>query len=448
MTERPFQNSPGTDTRPTAPQTGRRKNGTLAAWLAVAMLATFLALLGRYFLAIPAPTEGQLAAPDQMAAGSGKWLPAQQQTMSSTIELNGTLASADVTVISAPFDGNIEQLQLTPGQTVAAGQALFKVVSLEMQSRRNDAFAALTRARLALDEVRTWANSAPMMQATQALERAVTNLARAQKRREQVAILLDKGIAASGELGDAELEVENATDQLANARAQYRQEQSKGSQAELLLATNNHESAKTLFQGLSARLQRADVTAPVKGVLVKVPSGKPLSNGLKVSQDEALVGIWNRHSYLVRSQIDQHDVAKVAIGQSAIASISAIGINLPGKVTYLAQESSDMQGQIAGRYEIEIRLEPNTPMPAGLRPGMSAGITLQTASVNNAVTVPLAALRKRTNAAGTTESLVLVKPVGSGKAAYRIVQTGLTSLDAVQIRSGLNPGEAVWVVLE
>ena len=431
--------------------------------------------------------------------GSGKWVAVQQKPLTASIEQGGTLAPADVSVLNAPFDGNIDKLSVAAGETVSAGQALFGVTSLEMQARHNEAFANASRARNTLNELRQWDSGWQMAQARQAVERAASALERARKKREQIAVLLDKGIAAAGELSDAGVELEAAKDALANARQQLEQEVRKASAQELQLAASNHEAAQALFQHLSSRLALATVHAPRAGVLVRVPGAKSLANGLKVSQDEALIGVWDGKSYLVRTQIDQRDIKHVAPGLSAMVRIDAIGASIPGKVSHVAFESNDGAGQAqsGAKYEVEIRLTPATPAPAAalaeaplpaghvpagnlpaahlpgsLRPGMSASVTLTQASFAQALTVPLAAIRKTgaTSAAppGATtldsaasgsavpgsavpgsnemQSTVLVKQ--NGRAVVRAVRTGLTTADSVQILSGLQSGDEVWVVFE
>lgn len=391
---------------------------------------------------------------------NGKWVAAQETTLAARIELGGVLAPAQVSPIHAPFDGNIDQLQAMPGQTVVAGQDLFKVISLEMQTRRNDAFAAVTRTRSALNELRNWSSSLQLTQALQAVERARAAFERARKKREQVALLLDKGIAASGELQDAEVELAANRDQLDNAQAQYQQELKKGSAQEVLVAGRNHESAQALYDNLAARWQKSQVQAQHAGVLVKVPGAKILANGLKVAQDEPLLAIWDGKSYLVRSQVDQRDIKNIQIGQSASMVIDAIGLTLPGKVSHLAYESSEFQGQPTTKYEVEIHLVAGESGVVGvggvatdgaalrqMRPGMSAAVSLQQAAMANAITVPLAAVRKRGQGAAL-ETGVWVKTGGQPPAAWRAVSTGLTTLDAVQITSGLKAGEQVWVALE
>lgn len=449
-------------TRSKAPHRRTRVFWGMALLLALALLVALLMLwFGNRNQAGAGPAQdhaGSDAGSESFNPANGKWVAAQKTSLAARIELNGVLAPADVVAVHAPFDGNLDQLQVQPGQTVQAGQPLFKVISLDMQARRNEAFAAVTRTRTALNELHNWNSSLQLTQARQAVERAKAGFERARKKREQVALLLDKGIAASGELIDADVELASSRDQLENAQAQYQQELKKGSAPEVMVAERNHESAQALYDNLAARWQKSQVQAAKGGVLVKLPGAKVLANGLKVAQDEASTAIWDGKSYLVRALVDQRDIKNVQIGQSASIAIDALGLTLPGKVSHLAYESSEVQGQPTTKYEVEIRLMASAS-PAGvgaagagagvpaMRLGMSAAISLQQAAMADAITVPLAAVRKRGQGA-SLETGVWVKGAGQQAASWRVVSTGLTTSDAVQITSGLQAGEAVWMVLE
>ncbi|MEN9864476.1 MAG: hypothetical protein RL748_66 [Pseudomonadota bacterium] len=453
-----------TDFATTRSQTPRRRTRVFWALALLLASALLLALLMLWFGnrnqagAGPGLESGDAGSANFNPA-NGQWVAAQKTSLAARIELNGVLAPADVVAVHAPFDGNLDQLQVQPGQTVQAGQPLFKVISLDMQARRNEAFAAVTRTRSALNELHNWNRSLQLTQARQAVERAKAGFERARKKREQVALLLDKGIAASGELIDADVELASSRDQLENAQAQYQQEVKKGSAPEVMVAERNHESAQALYDNLAARWQKSQVQAAKGGVLVKLPGAKALANGLKVAQDEALTAIWDGKSYLVRALVDQRDIKNVQVGQSASIAIDALGVTLPGKVSHLAYESSEVQGQPTTKYEVEIRLMASgSPTPAGagavasagapaMRLGMSAAISLQQAAMADAITVPLAAVRKRGQGANL-ETGVWVRAAGRQAGSWRVVSTGLTTSDAVQIISGLQAGEAVWMVLE
>lgn len=407
-------------------------------------------------------------------SGSGQWVTVVERPLSASIELSGILGPANVAVVNAPFDGSIEQLAVAFGQSVQAGQVLFGVTSLDMQARHNEAFAHATRTRNTLNELRQWESGWQMAQAKQAVERASAALERAGKKREQLAVLLEKGIAAAGELNDAMVELQAAKDALTQAQQQLAQEARKASPQELQLAASNHQAAAALYQHLSSRLALASVRAPKNGMLVRIPGAKPLANGLKVGPDEALIGVWDGQGYLVRTQIDQRDLKHVQVGQGAVVQVGAIARQMSGKVTHIAFESSlDSTGQAQGssKYELEIRVTPDAALQSGLRIGMSVAINLPQASFERALSVPLAAIRKSEVAgvssmsgqgAGVTDgdansllkranaqplqSTVLVRQ--QGRAVLRAVQTGLTTADSVQIVAGLKNGEQVWVVFE
>jgi multidrug efflux pump subunit AcrA (membrane-fusion protein) len=78
----------------------------------------------------------------------------------------------------------------------------------------------------------------------------------------------------------------------------------------------------------------------------------------------------------------------------------------------------------------------NSP-PATLRPGMTADVTVTTASATGVLAVPAAAIR------GTSGAYNVLVLTAAGTPESRPVTVGLMTSSLVEIKSGLNAGEVV-----
>jgi len=78
---------------------------------------------------------------------------------------------------------------------------------------------------------------------------------------------------------------------------------------------------------------------------------------------------------------------------------------------------------------------PNNP-DGNLRAGMSTDVVVQTARADNAIIVPPAALQQRSGQQFVFTSV-------DGRARMQIVNIGLSNASAVQITSGVQPGDTV-----
>jgi HlyD family secretion protein len=161
---------------------------------------------------------------------------------------------------------------------------------------------------------------------------------------------------------------------------------------------------------------------------VNVAAGADAPTGAAITLDGS--------SYQVTADVVETDVASIRLGQTANVSIAAIGASLTGKVTAIAPtaESSSSSSSVVS-YAVTIDLA--SPPPT-LRSGMTADITITTASAPGVLAVPAAAIRG-TN--GNYTVLVLA----SGNPEARPVTVGLMTSALVEVKSGLSEGDQVVI---
>jgi len=137
----------------------------------------------------------------------------------------------------------------------------------------------------------------------------------------------------------------------------------------------------------------------------------------------------------VEVQIDESDIARVAVGQTAMVTFDALRDHrFAGTVTSLSPTGSSSQGVV--QYPSTIELS----QAHAVRPGMTATATITVAQKESAVLVPNRAIRKL-----GPESLVEVStPNGT---ETRRVQIGINNEMLTEVTAGLNEGEQVVVNL-
>jgi multidrug efflux pump subunit AcrA (membrane-fusion protein) len=117
--------------------------------------------------------------------------------------------------------------------------------------------------------------------------------------------------------------------------------------------------------------------------------------------------------------------------------VSAIGANLDGTVTAIAPTattgSSGSSSSVVS-YAVTVAL---VNPPATLRAGMTADVTITTASATNVLAVPAAALR------GTADNYTVLVMNAAGTPESRPVTVGLITSSLVEIKSGLSAGDVV-----
>ena len=139
-------------------------------------------------------------------------------------------------------------------------------------------------------------------------------------------------------------------------------------------------------------------------------------------------------TYQVTANVVETDVATLQLGQEASVTVAAIDADLTGKVTAIAPVAEESTSGGVVSYAVTVAL--NAP-PATLRPGMTADVTITTASASGVLAVPAAAIR------GTSDSYTVLVMNASGIPESRPVTVGLMTSGLVEIKSGLSAGDVV-----
>jgi HlyD family secretion protein len=162
--------------------------------------------------------------------------------------------------------------------------------------------------------------------------------------------------------------------------------------------------------------------------------------------------------------VDETDVARIAIGDSAVIQIDAFpDTTFLGRVTKISnsavKSATSQSADQAVDYEVTIQLL-NTPSET--RPDFSATAKIITASVKNRLSIPIIALTVRENEAlanaDTAVGLGKAKPkkevgkkdvegvfvVGKdNKVTFRPVKVGIAGEKYFEVQSGLKDGEKI-----
>jgi len=187
--------------------------------------------------------------------------------------------------------------------------------------------------------------------------------------------------------------------------------------------------ADTALADLVAQRPLAILTSPTDGIVtaVAVQAGSDAPAGAAVSVASA--------NLEVTTSVVESDVPKISIGQKATVTVSAIEATLQGTVATIAPTASSASGSNGVvSYDVEITLD---APPETLRSGMSADVSIVTATASSVVAIPSRAL---TGSAGDYTVRVVAD---DGTIATRAVTVGLVTSSLAEIQSGLQAGERV-----
>ena len=197
---------------------------------------------------------------------------------------------------------------------------------------------------------------------------------------------------------------------------------------DLINATDGLAQAKAKYADLKAQLARSSLTAPADGIVTAV--------NLTVGAQAPIADEINLYSatFQVTANVVESDISKLQVGQGATVTVASIDADLTGTVTAIAPVAEASSGDGVVSYAVTVAL--NAP-PASLRPGMTADVTITTASADGVLAVPAAAIR------GTSDNYTVLVLTAAGTPEARPVTVGLMTSSLVEIKSGLNAGDVV-----
>jgi HlyD family secretion protein len=213
--------------------------------------------------------------------------------------------------------------------------------------------------------------------------------------------------------------------------------------------------------------------APFNGIVTNLPvrEGETVVPGIQGTDGSVLMTLADVSVITAEVKVDETDIVNVALGQKAEVTVDA----LPGKVfighvtevgdqallrsTGLATSQTTSGQEEAKDFKVVITLDhPNDE----LKPGLSTTAKIITATVDNAVVIPIQALVMRNphakpgqpvSAAASLDPTLNPNAVqgvfivrdekGKLRAHFIPVKTGITGVTNIQVLSGLEPGQEI-----
>ena len=489
-------------------------------WRIVAILLIVVAGIGYAAFGAWQRMSAQQAAPE---AAAGETAVVERGTLRVTIDASGSLAPDDEVTLAFRSGGQVAEVLVEVGDVVQAGDVLARlddadareaVADAELQVAQAEVSLALARvdAELGLAQADIDGSQASyeaavalsartgdrLTSARVSLEQAQDSLADAledynsawdpardwelnvkwkkdalENEREATEQALERAqydleIAQANYnlevAGISESDVQNAWTKVLNAQAAVENEPLQLQQLEISLS-----QAQLKLDSARRALEELVLSAPVNGT-VTVLSVNP---GEMASAGQSALVLSDLATLVVDINLDETDVARVSVGQEAIVSVDAFSdAKLAGRVIDIAPVAEVQSGVVL--YPVTVQLTP-TELP--VRGGMTTDVEIVIASKEEALIVPLRAVRS-----GGGKSFVLrqvaggqfpppagaQQPGGGGGVGQRPGQ-GEVSLDAsgqpipagfeqaevtlglmteteVEIISGLEEGDMVSVV--
>ena len=345
-----------------------------------------------------------------------------------TVLFSARVATLSRVEAGSTVTGRVLQVVAQEGQRVKAGDVLLRLENQELRAALEQAVANHNQAVARLAGLRSTGRS--FAQATVAQADSVLLAAQADLQRQKE--LVAQGFVSPARLDEATRAVAVAQAQLNSARASRAANAEQGS--ELVQAQSQVDAARAAVDTAQAKLAQTVLTAPADAqVLVRA-----VEPGRIVQPGAALFTLALSGPLQLVAQVDERYLDQLQVGQQASVVADAFATQ-----AFAARVLSISPLVNAQRGAVEVKFSLAQAAPAFLREDMSLSVEVETARREQALVLPVAALRYESAGEAHPAHQAQVRLVREGRVAEQTVKLGLRTLQAVEVLGGLAKGDEV-----
>ena len=225
------------------------------------------------------------------------------------------------------------------------------------------------------------------------------------------------------------------------------------SQSDYEDAVYDYDTAQSSLTEAASDLAETVITAPMDGVVVGQPQTAGTMAVQGTSNPTVIMRIADLSKKQIMAKVDETDIGNIKIGQEATFSVDAFtGKTFTARVSKISQtdvsntwdttssstSSTSSSSSSASVIYYYVTLDVDDP-DGVLLPAMTARVEINTSNKENALAIPISALKTNTDGS----YVVLVHEDGTTE--ERPVTTGIYSDEYVEITDGLTEGDQISI---
>jgi len=342
-------------------------------------------------------------------------------------EATGSLAANEQTDVAPETSGKVAAVGVDIGSFVKKGQTLVRLEDADFKDRVQQAQAQLDQVKATLEQNRAKIGLRPgqkfnpenvpeVAAARAALDLAEKNLKRSEK------------LVESGDVSRATYDQQKS--QRDQAAEQYKAVIHQAEQNFATIANSQAavDAAQVNLSLTKRNLTYTTVVAPMAGYV----SDRPADVGEYISPQQKVATIVNINPLRVKIDVPEQAIPQIHQGESVSVSVAGYPERtFAGRVARISPKVTATSRTLSVEADVD---NPN----AELKPGQFATIRVLLPQKGTAVMVPQRALR-------TISGATYVFVIKNGFAQQRLIQSGQTESDMVEIKSGIAADEVVAI---
>jgi len=233
------------------------------------------------------------------------------------------------------------------------------------------------------------------------------------------------------EIDSAKLAIESAEGELQKAQDELTLLTSPPRQEDVDLYEAKVTKAQSQVDRLENQLQETFLKAPIKGQITNIK--KRVGETVAAASQDIVMVLLPDVPFTIELDVYEEDIVKINIGNPVDISLVAFPNQIfKGKLISIEPAEELIEGVVY--YKISIIPE---RLPEGVKPGMTADVTIKTSLKENVLIIPEDALQEK-------DGRQIVEVFKNRNSELREIQLGVAgSDDMVEVLSGLEEGEKV-----
>ncbi|UPJ67691.1 efflux RND transporter periplasmic adaptor subunit [Bradyrhizobium sp. 191] len=336
-----------------------------------------------------------------------------------TVVASGHVETPYRVEIGSQITGTVADVLVQEGEKVSKGQPLISLEARELKASVIQAQGAVAQAEARIRQL----EELTLPSAKEALTQAQATLLNAQQTHNRTAQLEHNGYATKAALDDAQKTLDVA--RAVKRAAEFQVYTASPGGSDYVMAQTQLNQARANLDTADSRLGYATIVAPRDGVLIT----RNVERGTVVQAGKALLVLAPSGDLQLVLQIDERNLGKLALGQSALASADAYpDRRFAAKVSYINP------GIDISRATVQVKLTVVEPSD-DLRQDMTVSVDIEVAAKDNAKVLPVRSVHD------ILSGQPWVLTVEGGRAAKRPVKLGLRGSSNIEIVEGLEAGD-------
>jgi len=341
----------------------------------------------------------------------------ERGTLRSQISTNGKVEPVKNFEAHALSAATVRRVFVHEGQHVKRGQLLVVLEDADARTQAAHAMAQLRSAEAEENAAKDGGTREEVLNIEAELVKARVDRDAAQRNLDSVKRLNEKGAASSGELHDAEAQLNRATAQVGLLE---KKRKARYSAPELAKVDAQASEARASLMAAHSLLAKSNIRAPQDGIVYSLP----IREGTYVNAGDLLLEEANLSKVLIRAFVDEPDLGRLHEGQKIEVTWDA----LPGRTWLGTVTGVPASVKLHGNRNVGELVSVADNADMALLPNINVGVAIVTIEHHDVLSAPREALRQ------DNEGKPYVFTVENETLVRRDVTTGVSTLTQIELQ--------------